>query len=227
LLVKEESEENETVEPSSEETGKEEKEPTQTSVYYVTDEMQQSQYINMFKSQGKQAVILNHNIDTTFITQLEHRNTNYRFVRIDAEVVDDLKEEVSAEELEKMSGTLGDIFKTALNKEQLEVKVEKLKDKTISAVLTLSEEGRRMQDMMKMYGMNAMDSSMFGGESITLNANNALVQYVMDHKENENASMFCQQLYDLALIANRPLNPEEMTRFVARSNEIMMALIEK
>ena len=200
---------------------------TRKVVYYVTDKVQQSQYIRMFKEQGMDAVILDHNIDTSFISQLEARNEQYRFARIDADVTDSLKEDVSEEELKKTTDTLTEVFKNALGKDNLDVKVEKLKDENISSMITLSEDTRRMQDMMKMYSMHGMgmDPSMFGGsETLVLNANNALVQYIFEHKDSEHVPTFCKQLYDLAMIANQPLPADEMAAFIARSNEIMMLL---
>lgn len=200
---------------------------TRKVVYYVTDKVQQSQYIRMFKEQGMDAVILDHNIDTSFISQLEARNEQYRFARIDADVTDSLKEDVSEEELKETTDTLTEVFKNALGKDNLDVKVEKLKDENISSMITLSEDTRRMQDMMKMYSMHGMgmDPSMFGGsETLVLNANNALVQYIFEHKDSEHVPTFCKQLYDLAMIANQPLPADEMAAFIARSNEIMMLL---
>ncbi len=203
----------------------EEEKDTRKTIYYVTDVQQQSQYINMFKEQGMDAVILNHNIDTSFITQLERRNEKFRFQRIDSDVTDSMKEETSGEELKEATTTLTETFRKALGRDNLNVKVEKLKNASISSVITLSEEGRRMQDMMKMYGMAGMDSSMFGGDAtLTLNANNALVQYILTNKDSEHVPMFCQQLYDLALISNHPLTPDDMSKFITRSNEIMMLL---
>ncbi len=198
---------------------------TRKTIYYVTDMQQQSQYINMFKEQGMDAVILDHNIDTSFITQLERRNEHYRFQRIDADLTDSLKEETSEEELKEATETLTEVFRNALKRENLNVKVEKLKNAAISSVITLSEEGRRMQDMMKMYGMAGMDPSMFGSDvTLTLNSNNQLVTYILEHKDSEHVPMFCEQLYDLAMISNHPLTPDEMSKFIARSNEIMMLL---
>ena len=201
---------------------------TRETIYYVTDKNQQGQYIRMFKESGMNAVILDHNIDTSFITQLEQRNQNYKFMRIDADVTDALKEEVSEEEMKSALDTLTETFRTALGKENLDVKVEKLKDASISSMITLSEEGRRMQDMMKMYNMYGMDPSMFGGnETLVLNVNNKLVQYILDHKDGEHVPMFCKQLYDLAMLSNQPLSPEAMTAFINRSNEVMMILADK
>ena len=205
-----------------------EQKDTRETIYYVTDKNQQGQYIRMFKESGMNAVILDHNIDTSFITQLEQRNQNYKFMRIDADVTDALKEEVSEEEMKSALDTLTETFRAALGKENLDVKVEKLKDASISSMITLSEEGRRMQDMMKMYNMYGMDPSMFGGnETLILNVNNKLVQYILDHKNGEHVPMFCKQLYDLALLSNQPLSPEAMTAFINRSNEVMMILADK
>ena len=205
-----------------------EQKDTRETIYYVTDKNQQGQYIRMFKESDMNAVILDHNIDTSFITQLEQRNQNYKFMRIDADVTDALKEEVSEEEMKSALDTLTETFRAALGKENLDVKVEKLKDASISSMITLSEEGRRMQDMMKMYNMYGMDPSMFGGnETLILNVNNKLVQYILDHKNSEHVPMFCKQLYDLALLSNQPLSPEAMTAFINRSNEVMMILADK
>ena len=206
------------------EEGKEEKKEEKVTIFYVTDEIQQSQYINMFKAEGMDAVILKHNIDAPFITHLEQRNENVSFQRIDADLTDSMKEE-NAEDLKELTDTLIDVFKKALKKENMNVKVEKLKNDSISSMMTLSEESRRMQEMMKMYGM---DANMFGGDTQTtliLNANHPLVKYVADHKEDEeNVPVICEQLYDLAMLAHKQLNPDEMTAFIARSNKIMMLL---
>ena len=206
---------------------KEDEKKPQTTIYYVTDEIQQSQYINMFREQGMNAVILKHNIDSAFITHIEREKEkeNVHFQRIDADVTSDFKEEVSADELKEETDALTELFRKALGKDKLEVKVEKLKNETLSSMVTLSEESRRMQDMMKMYGMAGMDPSMFGTtETLVLNANNKLVQYIFEHKDSENVPMFCEQLYDLALLSHKPLSPDEMTKFITRSNEILMLL---
>lgn len=204
------------------------KEPEKVTIYYVTDEQQQSQYINMFKEEGLDAVLLTHNIDSPFITQLEQRNENVQFQRIDADLTDHFKEEVAKEEEETFKSnteTLTAIFRKALNNEKLEVKVEKLKNENVASMVTLSEQSRRMQEMMKMYNMYGMDTGMFGTDvTLVLNANHPLVQYVLNNKDGEHVNLFCQQLYDLAMLSNKPLNPEEMTAFISRSNEIMMLL---
>ena len=208
----------------------ENKEPEiKKTIYYVTDEQQQSQYINMFKAEGMDAIILTHNIDQPFVQQLETKNEGIRFSRIDADLTETFKEEVSEDDkkaFEKETKTLTDIFRKALNNDKLQVKVEKLKDENVSSMITVSEESRRMADMMKMYSMPGMDMGMFGadGDTLVLNSNNALVKYIVANKKAKNVSMFAEQLYDLAVIANRPLSPEAMTKFVARSNKIMLEL---
>ena len=203
----------------------EEKQKEKTVLFYVTDEVQQSQYINLFKEQGIDAVILKHNIDSAFITHLERQDDTIKFERIDADVNADMKEEVSEEDLKEEKETLTDEFHKALNNDKLEVKVEKLKNASVSSMIVLSEETRRMQDMMKMYNMYGMDPNMFGGPAtLVLNANNELVQYIFNHKDSEHVPMMCEQLYDLAMLSHKPLAPEEMTKFITRSNKIMMLL---
>ena len=210
---------------TSETNADEEYKDERSVIYYVTDKNQQGQYISLFREQGMDAVILDHNIDSSFITQLERRNEKYKFMRIDADVTDTLTEETSEDELKELTESLTEIFKKALNNDKLTIQVQKLKNADIPSIITLSEEGRRMQDMMKMYAMSGMDPSMFGGDyTLTLNANHPLVQYVNNNKDNENVNMFCEQLYDLAMLSNQPLAPEAMAKFVKRSNDIMMLL---
>ena len=197
------------------------------TIFYVTDMQQQSQYINLFREQGMNAVVLDHTIDNSFITQLEQRNQDYKFLRIDADLTENLVEEASEEDLKAAQDALSALFKKACGKDNLTVKVEKFKNKDISSMLTVSEESRRMQEMMKMYNMYGMDPSMFGGdETLVLNVDNDLVKYMFEHADGENVEMFAQQLYDLACLANKPLAPEAMTAFVARSNKIMMLLAQ-
>ena len=209
-------------------TEDEKKEPKKDTVYYVTDEQQQSQYINMFKEAGMDALILTHNIDQPFISQLEQTSETVKFMRIDADLTDSFKEEVSKEDeesLKEKTEALTEKFRKVLGKEKLEVKVEKLKNDKVSSMITLSEESRRMQDMMKMYSMNGMGMDMFeAGETLVLNANNMLVQYIFDNKDDESIDIICEQLYDLALISHKPLAPEAMTKFIQRSNDIMTLL---
>ncbi len=227
---KEQTKEEDTKDDTSENSEKAEadKEEEPTIVYYVTDMQQQSQYINMFKEQNIDAIILKHSIDQSFITQLEQGDLKVKFQRIDADLSETMTQEADEETIKKETETLTEVFKKALGKEQLEVKVEKLKNENVSSMMTLSEETRRMQDMMKMYsagGMGGMDMSMFGGgETLVLNSSNKLVQYILENKDGEYVDMFCKQLYDLAMLAHKPLSAQEMTDFVARSNEIMMLL---
>ena len=226
-LIKVEEPEAEVVEDAENaENNGEEK--VKKNIFYVTDEQQQSQYINMFKEEGMEAVILTHNIDQPFVQQIESKNEGIHFLRIDADLTEELKDtssEIDEETLKANTETLTEVFKNALGKENLAVKVEALKNASISSMITVSEESRRMQDMMKMYNMYGMDPNMFGNsETLVLNANNQLVQYILANKDGENVGLFCEQLYDLAMLSNQPLTPEAMTKFVSRSNEIMMLL---
>ena len=217
------------IDPDEAENKEEAEEKKEKVIYYVTDEKQQSQYINMFKAAKMDAVILNHNIDQPFISQLEAKNEGIKFKRIDADLTDSLKSKTSKkaeEELTKAAETIGKVMKKALKKDKIEIKVEKLKNKKIASMMTLSEESRRMQDMMKMYAMPGMDMGDYGkeGETLVLNANHPLVQYVLDHTDDSNVSMICEQLYDLALLQQAPLEPEAMSKFITRSNDIMLLL---
>jgi molecular chaperone HtpG len=214
---------------TSDEEADGEEEKKEKTIYYVTDEQQQSQYINMFKAAKMDAVILNHNIDQPFIQQLEARNEGIKFMRIDADVTDAFKSKTSKKaekELEEQAENISKIMKKALKNDKITVKVEKLKNKKVSSMITLSEESRRMQDMMKMYSVSGMDMGSFGneGETLILNANHPLVQYVTEHQDGENVEMICEQLYDLAKLQHAPLSADAMTKFVNRSNDIMMML---
>lgn len=207
----------------------EEKEKIRKTIYYVTDLVQQSQYINMFREQGMNAVVMTHNIDQPFINQLESKNEDIRFMRIDADITDSSRQDATKKDkkkAEKDEKSLAELFHKALSNDKLTVKLEILKNENISSILTVSEQSRRMQDMMKMYAMGGMDPSMFGaeGETLVLNSRNELVKYLINHMESEDAQLFAAQLYDLAVLANRPLAADAMTKFVARSNEIMLKL---
>ena len=224
----EDVEENADIEVADTEEGADD-EKKEKIIYYVTDEQQQSQYINMFRQAKMDAVILTHNIDQPFVSQLEAKNEGIKFMRIDADLTDSFLSKTSKkakEEMKALAEEIQKIFKKALKKENITVKVEKLKNKKISSMITLSEESRRMQDMMKMYAMNGMGMGDFGkdGETLVLNANHTLVQYIVENPEGENTSMICEQLYDLAKLQHAPLDAEAMTRFVQRSNDIMCAL---
>ena len=207
------------------------KDKHENKVFYVTDEKEQSQYINMFREEKLNAVILTHNIDNPFITHEEQKHENVKFLRIDADVNEIFKEEVKEEDketLENQAKTLTETFRKALGNDKLEVKVEKLKNESVSSMITVAEETRRMQEMMKKYNMYGMDPSMFGGtgEVLVLNANNSLVKYVLEHADGEKTPVICEQLYDLALLSHGTLSPERMTKFIARSNQIMTELAE-
>ncbi len=214
--------------PADELEDEDAEEKKKTTIYYVTDEKQQSQYINMFKEAGMDAFILTHNIDQPFITRLEYKEEKIKFQRIDADISDSFREETKKKDkkvLKNNTEAMTKLFRKVLGKEKLEVKVEKLKNDKVSSVITLSEESRRMQDMMKMYSMNGMDNGMFGeGEVLVLNANHQLVQYILTNEQSEHTPMICEQLYDLALLGHKPLEPEAMTKFILRSNEIMLQL---
>ena len=227
---KEEEAEEKTEEEKKEDTAEVEPDKPKKIIYYVTDVREQSQYINMFKENGLNAVILSHRIDQPFINALEMKNDDLKFERIDSKVNASAKNDVPEEELKTMTESLAELFKKVLGREKLEVKVESLKNENVSSMITVSEEMRRMQEMMKQYGMGAMGDNPFdAGEVLVLNSNNALVKYLLSHKEeadNEKVKLFCEQLYDLAAIANRPLRPEAMTKFITRSNEVLKLLAE-
>ena len=208
-----------------------EDEKKEKTIYYVTDERQQSQYIKMFKAAKMDAVILNHNIDQPFISQLEMKNQGIKFMRIDADLTDSLKAKTSkktAEDLANKTELVGKIMKKAIKKDNITVKVEKLRNSKIASMITVSEEARRMQDMMRMYAANGMDMGMFGkeGETLVLNAGHPLVDYVLTHEDGDDTKMICEQLYDLAKLQHGPLEAEDMAKFVARSNDIMMKLLQ-
>ena len=206
----------------------ENKEKHENTIFYVTDEKEQSQYINLFKSEGIDAVLLPHNIDNPFISKVEQKHEGVKFLRIDTDLNAAFQEEVKEddEEFKNTSKEMTEIFQKSLNNDKLEIKVEKMKNEKVASMITVSEDTRRMQDMMKMYSMGGMDPSIFGGagETLVLNANHPLVQYVLSHKDEANTVKICQQLYDLASLSHGPLSPERMTAFVERSNEIMMLL---
>ena len=206
----------------------ENKEKHENTIFYVTNEKEQSQYINLFRQEGIDAVLLPHNIDSPFISHMEQKHEGVKFLRIDTDLNAAFKEEVKEddEEFKKSSEELTELFKKALSNDKLDIKVEKMKNEGVASMITVSEETRRMQDMMKMYNMGGMDPSMFGGtgETLVLNANHPLVKYVLNNKECQNTDKICEQLYDLASLSHGPLSPERMTKFVARSNEIMLIM---
>ena len=217
--------EAEVVEEGEEENPQPEETPKKT-VYYVTDLQQQSQYIKMFREQEMNAVVLLHNIDQPFVSALEAGEEPVKFQRIDADLTDAFTEEGDKEQLKADTETLEKLFRKATGKEQLTVKVEMLKNEKVSSMITLSEEARRMQDMMKMYAANGMGGMGMPemGQTLVLNANNELVKYLLANAEGDKSELFCKQLYDLALISHEPLQADKMSEFIERSNEIMMLL---
>lgn len=227
--VEEKNEETDTAEAADASEDADADDKKEKTIYYVTDEQQQSQYIAMFKKAKKNAVILTHNIDQPFVSQLEQKNENIKFMRIDADLTDEFTSKVSKkeqEELDKATETINGIFKKALKKEEIKVSLTKLKNKKIASMITLSEDARRMQDMMKMYGMAGMNMGADKeGETLILNVNHPLVKSIMENEKGENNALVCEQLYDLARLQHAPLSPEEMERFVLRSNEIMQQLV--
>ncbi|MCR4782177.1 MAG: molecular chaperone HtpG [Lachnospiraceae bacterium] len=230
LLVKDEEDDkeksdSEVVEDNNSDDSSEEKD-TRTPVYYVTNSIQQASYISLFKEENMNAVILDQVIDTQFISQLESRNPNYKFMRIDSDTMDSLTEETNEEELKKVNESLSNIFKSALGNDKLKVKAEKFKNKDVSAMLNVSEEGRRINDMMKMYGMGTENMGLENESTLVLNTNNELVSYLIDNTDSEYKDEFAKQLYDLAVLQNHPLSADEMSEFVNRSNRIMMHLIK-
>ena len=205
------------------------KEKYENKVFYISDEVAQSQYINMFKEEGMNAVYLTHNIDNPYITHLEGKNENVKFLRIDADLADNfVGEKLTEEQTKEYTDKLSEAFKKATGNDKLVVKVESMKNENVSSVLTVSEESRRMMEMMRVYNMGGMDPNMFGAgeaETLVLNANNKLVKYILDNPEGEYKDMICNQLYDLAVLANKPLSAEKMTAFVKRSNDLLGLLI--
>ena len=194
-------------------------------IYYVTDTKGQSQYINLFKAEDKKAYILDRTIDVSFVTYVEQKKTNVRFLRIDSEIQEDLTdgEEISAED----AGELEKIFRKAAGNDTLAVKTENLKNEKLASVITISEEDRRMMEVMRLYGMSEKEVAGFEPKpTLVLNKKHPLVSYILEHKRSKNGQLVAEQLYDLALLANRPLSPEEMTRFVERSNDIMLKILK-
>jgi len=226
-LVDESKNSEETLENSSDETSEnaeEKKEVEKTQIFYVNDVKEQSQYVNIFKSAGKDAVVLPHSIDVPFISTLEMKRDNVKFLRIDSDMTDDMRSEEVAEDTKASYDELSKKVKTALHNDRLKVSVQLLKSDEISSVITISEESRRMQEMMKQYGMMGMDPSMFGGEgeTLVLNANHPLVKELLENNHEELFDMICEQLYDLASISHSPLSPERMSEFIKRRKEFML-----
>ena len=228
-LVDESKNSEDKVETSADENienSEEKKEVEKTQIFYVNDVKEQSQYVNIFKSAGKDAVVLPHSIDVPFISTLEMKRDNVKFLRIDSDMTDDMRSEEVAEDSKASYDALSEKVKTALHNDRLKVSVQPLKSDEISSVITISEESRRMQEMMKQYGMMGMDPSMFGGEgeTLVLNANHPLVKELLENSHEECFDMICEHLYDMASISHSPLSPERMSAFIKRSNELMLKL---
>ncbi len=205
------------------------KEKHENKVFYVTDEGQQIQYINLFKEHGMEALILGTLIDNHFIQFLEMKESNIKFSRIDADLSDSLKDASEPDADDKgMNEKLEKLFKDSLNKEKLKIQVEGLKTDSISALMLLSEESRRMQEMSKMFGGMNMPNMFSPEETLVLNSRNILIRQLvalMDREDRkEDIKMLCEQVYDLAVMSHRQLEPEAMTRFIERSNKIMEKL---
>ena len=200
-------------------------------IYYVTDEKEQGQYIRMFRNAGQNAVMMLYAIDTPFISWYESKKENISFVRIDSDLTDSFKEgSEDSEEAKSFADKLVSLFRTALKDEELDVKVEKLKDPSVASIMTMSEDGRRMQEMMKMYAAYGMDMGSMGKEAQTLvlNSGNALVKRLLEEKDAKEPSelgrMIAEQLYDMALLQRNGLDQERMAAFLARSQELMLKL---
>lgn len=209
-----------------------EKEEKNKVIYYVTDPVQQSQYIAMFKNAGKEAVILPERIDQPFISELEARNQGVHFRRIDADLSEEFKAEVSEEEqktFDEQAKELETELRSVTAKEKLNVKLQKLTQNGVAAMLSVSEESRRMNDMMKMYAMGGMQmGDMPVEETLILNTEHPLVQYLLEHRADaeakETVDMISEQLYDLAKLQQAPLSADEMSKFISRSNDILLKM---
>jgi molecular chaperone HtpG len=203
-------------------------------IYYVTDEVQQSQYIAMFKNSGKDAVVLSERIDQPFISELEAKNQGVHFRRIDADLTEEFKASVTEDEqklFDEQSKELETEIRTATKKDSLTVKLQKLTQEKTAAMLSISEESRRMNDMMKMYAMGGMGmGAMPVQETLILNTEHPLVKYLMNNGKDESKKatidLISEQLYDLARIQQSPLPAEEMTKFIERSNDILLKMAE-
>ncbi len=203
------------------------KEKYEGKVFYVTDREVQARYIEMFKNEGMNAIFLEHNIDNPYITHLEAKNENVKFMRIDADLSENfVGDKLTEEQTKEYTDKLTELFKKATGKDKLTVKPESLKDENISSMITIGEEQRRMADMMRAYSMDGMNPFGEQAETLILNVNNALVKYLLDNPEGELSEDICCQLYDLASVANKPMNAEQLNGFVVRSNKLLKLLIK-
>ncbi len=203
------------------------KEKYEGKVFYVTDREVQARYIEMFKNEGMNAIFLEHNIDNPYITHLEAKNENVKFMRIDADLSENfVGDKLTEEQTKEYTDKLTELFKKATGKDKLTVKPESLKDENISSMITIGEEQRRMADMMRAYSMDGMNPFGEQAETLVLNVNNALVKYLLENPEGDLSNDICCQLYDLASVANKPMNAEQLNGFVTRSNKLLKLLIK-
>ena len=212
----------------------ENKEKHENTIFYISDRQQQGQYIDMFKKAKIDAVYLEHMIDSAYIQQLEMKNEGVKFLRIDTNLDKAFTKRTSKKDqavLDEQAEKIQERLRKLKGNDKIEVKLQNLKNIDTASVLTVSEEQKRMEDMMMQMGMMGMDNANMEQfktpGTLVLNNNHELVQYVLEHVEdeaNENADMMLEQLYDLAKLGNEPLTPEEMSKFIARSNKIMVEL---
>lgn len=211
-------------EVKEEEVKEEVKDKKENKIYYVNDVNAQSQYINMFKEANKQAVVLPHNIDMPFIQSLEAKMKDVKFVRIDGELSEELAGKEHSETEKENFDKLVQRAKDYLAQDKLNIEVKSLKNEKISSLLIISEESRRMEDMMKQYAMMGLDPSMFGGntdKTLILNSSHSLVQKLLATENKENEKLIIEHLYDLAELSNSSLSPERMSAFIQRANTIL------
>ena len=211
-------------EVKEEEVKEEVKDKKENKIYYVNDVNAQSQYINMFKEANKQAVVLPHNIDMPFIQSLEAKMKDVKFIRIDGELSEELAGKEHSETEKENFDKLVQRAKDYLAQDKLNIEVKSLKNEKIASLLIISEESRRMEDMMKQYAMMGLDPSMFGGntdKTLILNSSHSLVQKLLATENKENEKLIIEHLYDLAELSNSSLSPERMSAFIQRANTIL------
>lgn len=211
-------------EENKEESSQEPNDKKENKIYYVNDVNAQSQYINMFKEAKKEAVVLPHNIDMPFIQSLEAKMKDVRFIRIDGELSEELAgEEVNETEKENFD-KLVQRAKDYLSQDKIDIEVKNLKNDSLASLLIISEESRRMEDMMKQYAMMGLDPSMFGGNTdrtLVLNSSHSLVKKLLSAENKDNEKLIIEHLYDLAQLSNASLSPERMSAFIQRANSIL------
>ncbi|MFT9493784.1 molecular chaperone HtpG [Anaerosolibacter sp.] len=199
-------------------------------VYYVSDPVQQAQYVGLLKEHGVEAVILDHSIDSAFISHIEAKKNDIHFKRVDSDISDLMKEKDQTDEETGKTEveSVIKVFKRALAKEDCKVQLESLKSEDVAGMIILAEDSRRMQEMMKRYSMGGFNPGMFPSEeTLVLNKKHPLIQYILGHanEETELLDLIAQQVYDLAVLSHKPLDPEAMTKFIKRSNELMKKMI--